>query len=121
MKSILLVEDDPFLIDICVKKFKAVGYQVKVAKDGQEAIKILSRKKPDLVLLDIVMPGMAGWEVLRRLKQDKEFADLKIIVLSNLSQKQEVEKGLGLGAEKYLIKSQFTPAEVVEQVREILK
>ena len=118
--SILLVEDDSFLIDIYQKKLESSGFKLKIAEKGDIALEMLAKEKPDLVLLDIVLPNIGGWEILRKLKKDKQFANLKIIILSNLGQKEEVEKGLGLGVEKYLIKAQFTPAQVVEQVKETL-
>ncbi len=121
MKSILLVEDDPFLIDIYLKKFKTSGFDIESAKSGAAALQILKEKKPDLILLDIVLPEVEGWQVLAQLKKDPKFADLKIVVLSNLGQKEEVEKGLKLGAVKYLIKAQHTPGEVVKAVKKILK
>ena len=78
-------------------------------------------QKPDLVLLDIVLPKASGWEVLKQMKKEVDLKDLKVIVLSNLGQKEEVEKGLGLGAVKYLIKAQHTPSDVVKAVKAILK
>ena len=125
MKSILLVEDDPFLIDIYTTKIKESGFSVEVAKEGEEAFKKLTGSKFDLLILDIVLPQVDGWEVLERIKNQraevKNLEKLKIIVLSNLGQKEEVEKGLRLGASKYLIKAHFTPSEVVEEIKEVLK
>jgi len=122
MKSILLVEDDPFLIDIYSKKFRESEFKVKVVKDGNDALKVLSEELPDILVLDIVLPGMSGWEVLRKIGENqKRFSGLKIMVLSNLNRKQEIEKGLKLGAVKYLIKAHYTPSEVVEEIRKILK
>ncbi len=119
-KLILLIEDDPFLIDIYTKKIKNSGFEVQVAENGPNALKILKEKKPDLILLDIVLPEMEGWEVLRRIKEDKATAALKVVVLSNLGQRSEVEKGLKLGAMKYLIKAQHTPSQVVTEIKKIL-
>ncbi len=128
MKQILLVEDDPFLIDIYKTKLKEAGFETQVATDGEEALKKLKqnnlRKKPlwpDLLILDVVLPYIDGWEVLRRVKKNKALKDLKIIVLSNLGQKSEVERGLELGAAKYLIKAHYTPSEVVEEIKKIFK
>jgi len=118
LKKILLVEDDLFLIDIYKKKFEKSGFEVKVAETGKKALKIAKELKPDLVLLDIVLPEMAGWEVLKKLK--KTNPNLKVVFLTNLSQRSEVDKGLKLGAEKYIIKSQHTPSDVVKQVKKII-
>jgi DNA-binding response OmpR family regulator len=125
MKSILLVEDDPFLIDIYTTKFKKAGFGVEVASNGEEGLRKLSEGKFDLLVLDIVLPQVDGWEVLRKIKNQKSSSknlkDLKVVVLSNLGQKGEVEKGLKLGATKYLIKAHYTPTEVVEEIKEVFK
>jgi DNA-binding response OmpR family regulator len=120
MKHILLIEDDPFLIDIYTTKLKEAGYSVKTAEDGDEGLRILKEKKPDLVLLDVVLPNFNGWEILRKIKKDDSFKDLKVVVLSNLGEKDEVEKGLKLGATKYLVKAHYTPSEVIKEVKKIL-
>jgi DNA-binding response OmpR family regulator len=144
MKTILLVEDDPFLIDIYTTKLKEGGFSVEVAAGGEEGLRKLKEKSFDLLVLDIVLPRIDGWKVLEEIKnqkpspvvtgrggrreqsslrslKDKNLKDLKIIILSNLGQKEEVEKGLKLGAIRYLIKAHYTPSEVVEEIRKILK
>jgi len=123
MKSILLVEDDPFLIDIYTTKLKEEGFSVEVAAGGEEGLKKLKEKSFDLLVLDIVLPRIDGWKILEEIKNplQRYGGGLKIIVLSNLGQKEEVEKGLKLGAIKYLIKAHYTPSEVVEEIRKILK
>ena len=125
MKSILLVEDDPFLIDIYTTKLKEAGFSVEVATDGEGGLRLITEKKFDLLVLDIVLPQIDGWEILRKIKNEKlktkNFRDLKIVVLSNLRQKDEVEKGIKLGATKYLIKAHYTPSEVIEEIKEVLK
>jgi CheY-like chemotaxis protein len=119
--KILLVEDDPFMVDIYSTKLKEIGYSVFVALNGEEALEKVKENNPDLMLLDIVLPNMDGWEVLRRLKEDGKNQNLKVIVLSNLGQKPEIEKGLGLGAMKYIIKAHYTPSQVAAEVENILK
>ena len=125
MKTILLVEDDPFLIDIYTTKLKEGGFSVEVDTGGEEGLRKLRERSFDLLVLDIVLPRIDGWKVLEEIKnqglKNKNLKDLKIIVLSNLGQKEEVEKGLKLGAIKYLIKAHYTPSEVVEEIRKILK
>ncbi|MDP3093942.1 MAG: response regulator [bacterium] len=121
MKNILLVEDDPFLVDIYTTKFKETGFAIDVAPDGSQAIRKMTEKKPDLVLLDIVLPHLDGWEILERIRSDENLKDLKVVILSNLGQKSEVDKAFAMGATKYLIKAHYTPSEVVEEVRTILK
>ena len=121
MKHILLVEDDPFLIDIYTTKLKEEGFKIDVAKNGQVALDFLKKHKPDILLLDIVLPQVDGWEILKRIKKEHKFKNLPIIVLSNLGQKQEVEKSFKLGAAKYLIKAHYTPAEIVGEIKKTLK
>jgi two-component system alkaline phosphatase synthesis response regulator PhoP len=120
MKKILLIEDDPFIIDIYTTKLKEEGFEVDVATNGEKALEKI-KEKPDLILLDIVLPGMDGWEILREIKKRKELKSIPVVVLSNLSQKSEVEKSVKLGATKYLIKANYTPSQVVEQIKECLK
>lgn len=120
MKSILLIEDDPFLIDIYVTKLGEAGFSVEVANDGQTALRNLEEKKPDMVILDIVLPKIDGWEILRKINSTPKLKDLKVIILSNLGQKEEVEKGINLGSIKYLIKAHYTPSEVVQEIKEII-
>lgn len=137
MTSILLVEDDPFLIDIYTTKLKESGFAVEVASGGEVALKKVQEGKFDLMILDIVLPQFDGWEVLTKIQNEKiknqlrrkvgaptetseNLNDLKIIILSNLGQKEEVEKGLKLGADKYLIKAHYTPSEVVAEIKKLL-
>lgn len=121
MKKILIIEDDPFLSGMYQKKLKLSGFEVKVAADGKEGIEALKKDRPDLVLLDIVLPQMDGYEILKRLKEDKDLRSIPVILLTNLGQKEEVEKGLALGADAYIIKAHFTPTAVVDKVKEILE
>ncbi|MEK6809460.1 MAG: response regulator [Nanoarchaeota archaeon] len=120
-KKILLVEDDPFLADIYTTKLKEEGFSVDTAQDGEECLKKIQTKTPDLLVLDVVLPQMDGWEVLSAVRRQEKFKDLKVVILSNLGQKEEVKKGLELGATKYFIKAHYTPAEVVKEIKEILK
>ena len=120
MKKILLVEDDPFLIDIYTTRLKEEGFAVDVASDGSDALSKVRENKYDLMVLDIVLPNFDGWEILRDVKSSPELKDLKVIILSNLSQKEEVEKGVSLGAVKYLIKAHYTPSQVVEEIKSLL-
>ena len=122
MKNILLVEDDPFLLDIYTTKLKEENFNTIVATDGDDCLRKLRdvNLRPDLILLDIVLPNLDGWEILKRLKTNDKLKDIKVVILSNLGQRGEVEKGINLGAEKYLIKAHFTPGEIVSEIKKIL-
>jgi DNA-binding response OmpR family regulator len=121
MKTILLVEDDPFLIDIYSEKFKKAGFEVEAAADGEVILKKIREQKPDLIVLDLVLPHIDGWEILRQIKEDNNLNKIPVVLFSNLGQRADIDKGLKLGAIKYLIKSQYTPSEVVEEIKKILK
>lgn len=125
MKKVLLVEDDPFLIDIYTTKLKEEGFLVDIATTGQDCLEKLEKERFDLLILDIVLPGIDGWEILEKIKKERDKKiikkDFKILVLSNLGQKEEIEKGLKLGADKYLIKAHYTPLEVIKEIKETLK
>lgn len=120
-KKILIVEDDKFLRELISRKLQREGYNISEAIDGEEGERKIKEEKPDLVLLDLILPGMDGFEVLSRIKQDPEVASIPIIILSNLGQKEEIEKGLKLGAVDYLVKAHFTPTEIIEKIKNILK
>lgn len=120
-KRILIVEDDKFLSEMYATKLKESGFEIEVAYDGEEGLRKMAEFKPDLVLLDIVLPKIDGFEVMQKIKKDPSFKDINIIALTNLGQKEEVERGLALGADDYAIKAHFTPTEVVAKVKKILK
>jgi len=121
MQKILLVEDDPFLIDIYSQKLKKSSFDVVVVTVGSQVLDAVIKENPALLVLDIVLPEMDGWEILHRLSKDKRFSKLKVMVFSNLGQKSEVEKGMKLGAAKYLIKAEYTPSEVVNEIKKLLE
>ena len=120
MKKILIVEDDTFLSQMYATKLEQASYQAEIADDGEKAISKIKEGRPDLVLLDIVLPKKDGYEVLRQIKQDDQLKSIPVILLTNLGQKTEVEKGLGLGANAYIIKAHYTPAAVVAKIKEVL-
>lgn len=121
MKKILVVEDDRFLRELIVQKLIKEEYNVSQAFDGEEGIKKIKAEKPDLVLLDLILPGIDGFEVLAAIKDDSALSAIPVIILSNLGQKEDVERGLRLGAVDYLIKAHFTPGEIVEKIKNNLK
>ena len=120
MKKILLVEDDPLLIDIYTIKLKGAGFEVTVLDRGERVLKLIEEQKPDLVILDVVLPHVDGWEILRAIKESKTVRDTKVMILSNLGQKEEIEKGLALGANRYLIKAHYTPSQAVAEVQKLI-
>lgn len=120
-KKIILVEDDKFLSEMYVVKLTESGFEVDVAADGEEGLNKIKEQKPDLVLLDIVLPKMDGFEVLRNIKNEPSLKNVSVIALTNLGQKEEVEKGLKLGADDYIIKAHFTPTEVVAKAKKVLE
>lgn len=120
--KILIVEDDNFLADIYKTKLELEGFKVTVASDGEKGLKLIQTKTPDLVLLDILLPKLDGFAILETVKNGEPPAkDVPIILLTNLGQNEEVQKGLRLGAVDYLIKAHFKPAEVVEKIKKILE
>ncbi len=118
--KILIVDDDPFILDMYVLKFKETHFILEVAHDGKEGLKKCKEFQPDVLLLDVVMPGLDGFDVLRELKKNKITVP-KIILLSNLGQKEDIERGQHLGADDYIVKAHFTPQEVVDKVKNIIK
>ena len=121
-KKIMVVEDDAFVLDIYQTKLSQEGFEVIPAINGLEAVKKLKEENiiPDVILLDILMPYMNGLEVLKDIKADDRFKKIPVILLTNLSQKEEIDEGLVLGADDYLIKSHFTPSEVLSKVNMLL-
>jgi len=121
LPTILLVEDDTFLIGMYATKLQLEGYKAVLASDGEKALAQAKKSKPALILLDILLPKKNGFEVLEALKKDPATKAIPVILLTNLSQRDDVKKGLDLGAADYLIKAHFMPNEVVEKIKKHLK
>jgi len=120
-KKIMWVEDDKFLSDIIARKLSAQGSALLHASDGDSALKILESESPDIVLLDILLSGIDGYEILKRVKANEKTKHIPVILLSNLGQKNDVEKGKALGAARFLIKATVTLDEIVEEIKTVLK
>ncbi|MEK7480645.1 MAG: response regulator transcription factor [Patescibacteria group bacterium] len=121
-KKILIVDDDVFLLDMYTIKFREAGFEVDFATEGQSAKEKMIKNHYDVILLDIVMPNLDGFSLLKDLQQEKdEMKKTVIIYLTNLGQKEDIEKGLSFGVDDYIIKAHFTPSEVVAKVEELLK
>lgn len=121
MKKILIIEDDKFLRKLIVRKLLEENFDTVEAIEGEEGIKKIKEEKPDLVLLDLILPGMDGFEVLTQAKEDPKTSSIPVIILSNLGQKDDIERGLKLGAVDFLIKAHFTPGEIITKIKNVLK
>lgn len=119
--KILIVEDDPFLVSLLAKRLDKEGYAVSCVVDGIQALKSLKSEVPDLMLLDIVMPEMNGFEVLKKTKTDPRYDNMAVMIFSNLDQEHEIEEGKRLGADEFLVKINFTPQEIVDRIKNLLK
>jgi DNA-binding response OmpR family regulator len=117
---VLIVDDDAFLAGIYATKLDLEGFEVVSARDGEEGYKAAVKEKPDLILMDVLMPKLDGFEALKRLKADAETKAIPVIMLTNLGQKEDIEKGIQEGAVDYLIKAHFVPAEAVEKIKKVL-
>ena len=121
MAKVLLVEDDPLMVRMYQRKLLSDNYDVGVAVNGEEGLVKIRSFRPDLILLDIMMPKLNGLEVLERMKADPTVAHIPVIILTNLGGSQDdVDRGLELGAVAYLVKSAYRPDEVVKKVKEVL-
>ncbi|MFA6099519.1 MAG: response regulator [Patescibacteria group bacterium] len=118
--TILQIEDDAFLANIYSQKLESLGFEVLVAGSGEEGLKMLTRVTPGCVLLDILLPGMDGFEVLEKLKADPATASIPVIIVSSLGQREDVEKANRLGAAGYMIKSHIKPQDIANKVNEVL-
>ena len=116
-KKVLVIEDDAFLSSLVSEKLVQTGFVVDTTMSGKEGVE-KAHNNPDLILLDVMLPDMGGFEVLEALKADPTTKDIPVIILSNLGGREEIEKGIRLGAATYLIKSNVLPHEVAEMVEE---
>lgn len=114
------MEDDAFIKDIYKMKFVQEGFEVELAENGIEALKKMEEFSFDLILLDVIMPYMDGMETLKHIRENENWKNIPIIMLTNISEKEKIEEGMDQGVSDYLIKSHFTPSEVVTKVRALL-
>lgn len=119
-RRVLIIEDDTFLRELISQKLSKEGYSIIEAIDGEEGVKKTKEEKPEIILLDLILPGIDGFEVLSQIKGDQTTSSIPVIILSNLGQKEDIERGLKLGAVDYLIKAHFTPGEIIEKVKTVL-
>lgn len=116
--KVLLVEDDKFLRKVLEKKIINKGFEVSSAVDGEEALEKLILDKPDIILLDIILPKKSGFTFLENIKKDPNFKDIPVLILSNLGQDEDIKKGLELGAKEYFVKAKVSLEEVINKLSE---
>jgi len=119
-KKILIAEDDSFLSEMYASKLEMAGFEVLIAINGEEAMEKMKFYQPDLVLLDLSMPQKDGFEVLKEKLLEGDIKDIPVIVLTNLSQKEQIEECYKLGAKDFLIKAYFIPAEVIKKIKNLV-
>lgn len=120
-KRILLVEDEPLLGNLLKQRLEKEGFEVTLAKDGEEALARLRETNPDLILLDIILPKISGFELLETVRADPQFERAPVIVISNLGQESDIERGKSLGAVQYFVKAKVSIEELVEHVKTFLR
>lgn len=119
-QTILIVEDDKFLRELISRKLAGEKFKIEEAIDGEEGLKKIAESRPDLILLDLILPGLDGFEVLERIKDNPSTSNIPVLILSNLGQRDEIERGLKLGAVDFLVKAHFTPEEIVDKIKLVL-
>lgn len=120
-KIILLIEDNPLLTGMYKTAFEKSGFEVEIAHDGASGLKLMKDTKPAGVVLDLLMPGMTGFDVLEKMKEDKEIADTKVVVLTSDTKPEDLERARSLGALECLIKSELTLSDITEKISSYFK
>jgi DNA-binding response OmpR family regulator len=121
-KKILYIEDDPILQKTLGRKLKVEGFKVISALDGKEGLILVQKERPDLILLDLILPQMGGVEFLKELRKNEETKDIPVVVLTNVSKEiEKIQQILELGIKGYLVKSEYSLEEIVEKIKEFLK
>jgi len=117
---ILVVEDDKFLRDLLVNKLKDEGLEVGAVTDGKEAYEYLDKDLPDVIVLDLILPDLNGFDILERITKDARTSGVPVIVLSNLDQKEDIDKAMSLGAVDFMIKANFSLTEILARIKKQL-
>jgi len=120
-KTILLVEDDQFLSTLLKNRLKKEGFEVLHAVSGNQVLELLKTKKPDLVLMDIILPEKSGFEAMEAMLADPRYGQPPVMIISNLGQASDIEKGKRLGAVQYFVKAEVSIDEIVKKVRDFLQ
>lgn len=121
MQKILIAEDDKYLANAYRVKLTKAGFDVKIALDGQEAIDMLANFAPDIIILDVVMPKKDGFATLEELKKNSQWKLIPVIIASNLGQKEDIERGLSLGANDFIVKSELSLNNLIEKIKTMLQ
>ena len=119
-KNILIIEDEKSLLELLSYKFKDSGFKVNCAQSAEVGLKLALQRRPDLILLDIILPKMDGLTMLKKLRQDSRGAGVPVIILSNLNDREKVSEAMQIGVYEFLIKSNAKLADIVKEVREVL-
>ena len=119
-KTILIVEDDEFLRSLTAKRLEKENYHIEVAVDGENAISVIETIHPSLILLDLLLPGKDGFEVLKKIRSTDATKAIPVIIFSNLGQKEDIEKAKALGVDDFLIKANFTLDDVVGKIKKLI-
>lgn len=120
MKKVLIIEDDDFLLDLEATKINKSGYEVLVAKTGEEALQKILEPGIDIILLDLVLPNYDGFDILKKIREGETTKKIPVIIFSNLSESKDVEKATGLGINKFMVKSNFSLEELISEINKIL-
>ena len=120
MKKVLIAEDDKFLGGAYRAKLQKAGFEVRIATDGVDGLAALDSFNPDIVLMDLLMPKMDGFEMLRQLRAKPGYEKIPVIIASNLGQKEDIDRGMSLGATDYIIKSNIQLHEIVDKIAKLL-
>ena len=116
MKKVLIIDDDEVLRDLLEKKLTRNDYEVQTAEDGEKGLKKIRKDKPDLVLLDIIMPNMGGFDVLKEMNEDEDLKSIPVVIVSNSGQPVEIDKAKEMGVKDWVVKTEFDPEEVLKKV-----
>lgn len=120
MKTILFIEDESTLQKTFGEILKQEGYEMISALDGESGLRMAKAKKPDLILLDLILPKIHGFEVLKKIKEDKEIRDIPVIILTNLEGIKDIDRAIEMGATTYLVKAQYSLEEVIGKIKQTL-
>jgi DNA-binding response OmpR family regulator len=118
--KVLIIEDDKFIAEALVMKFKENGFDIGHLDNGEKVVAEAITQKPNIIILDIILPGKDGFEILQDLKKDDKTKNIPVIIVSNLGTKGDLEKGRQLGAVDFMIKATVTPGDIVEKAKKVL-